>query len=78
MSHTEGLAVTTALTAALSSVVLAVLVGVFASSRPTPAVDAACQEWTDGCVICARTTTGLACSTPGIACVTGPVQCLRP
>jgi hypothetical protein len=74
-SGQEALAVTVAIVSALAAAAFAVLVG-FASS--SPAALASCQEWTDGCVVCARRPEGLACSTPGIACVTGPVQCLRP
>ena len=36
-----------------------------------------CAEWTDGCIVCQRTDTGLACSMPGIACVPRDRQCLR-
>ena len=71
----EALAVTIAIVSALAAAGFAVLVG-FAVSRP--ATVASCQEWTDGCVGCARRPDGLACSTPGIACITGPIQCLRP
>lgn len=74
-SGQEALAVTVAIVSALAAAAFAVLVGFAASG---PAALASCQEWTDGCVVCARRPEGLACSTPGIACVTGPVQCLRP
>jgi hypothetical protein len=81
--HQEGLAVTVAITTAAAAVVLAVLVALLGQSSvggssPSPGPSAACQEWTDSCVICARTPVGLACSTPGIACIRGPIQCLRP
>jgi hypothetical protein len=76
----EALAVTLAIATALLMVVLAVIAG--ASAGPPPAVqagppDAACLEWTDSCVICARTSQGLACSTPGIACTRDAPRCLR-
>jgi hypothetical protein len=70
----EVLAVTIAIVSALAAVALSVLVG-FASGPDTLA---SCQEWTDGCVVCARRADGVACSTPGIACVADKVQCLRP
>ena len=33
--------------------------------------NAACLEWSDGCVVCAREADGPHCSTPGIACQPG-------
>ena len=36
-----------------------------------------CAEWSDGCIVCQRTDTGIACSMPGIACVPQQRQCLR-
>ena len=70
--------------------ILVILVGTIAvgslagRSAPHTAVaptasedDPACAEWTDGCVVCQRTSGGLACSTPGIACTRKAQQCLR-
>jgi hypothetical protein len=37
-----------------------------------------CQEWTDGCVICARGVDVVNCSTPGIACLPVETVCKRP
>jgi hypothetical protein len=37
-----------------------------------------CQEWTDGCVICARDADVVNCSTPGIACLPAETVCKRP
>lgn len=37
-----------------------------------------CEEWTDGCVICARGADGVHCSTPGIACQPVETSCKRP
>ena len=47
-------------------------------AKPTPiqaygAQNAACFEWTDGCVICTRE----GCSTSGIACQPGGVVCKK-
>ena len=39
--------------------------------------DAACAEWTDGCIVCQRIDGEPMCSTPGIACVRGEMRCLR-
>jgi hypothetical protein len=39
--------------------------------------DAACAEWTDGCIVCQRVDGQPTCSMPGIACVRGETQCLR-
>jgi hypothetical protein len=36
-----------------------------------------CAEWSDGCIVCQRTSQGIACSTPGIACMPRERQCLR-
>ena len=80
-AHQEGLAVTVAITVAAAAVVLGVLVallGPVGEPRRSAGPGPTCQEWTDSCVICARTPEGLACSTPGIACVRGPIQCLKP
>jgi len=38
---------------------------------------AACLEWGDGCVVCAREVDGPHCSTPGIACQPGETACKR-
>ena len=37
-----------------------------------------CQEWSDGCVICARGVDVVNCSTPGIACLPVETVCKRP
>ncbi len=37
-----------------------------------------CQEWSDGCVICARGEDAVNCSTPGIACQPVESLCRRP
>ena len=75
------LAVTLAILVALGSSALAVVsAGLIPAPAAGPARAAgrgpACQEWTDGCVICVRTPAGPACSTPGIACVRGQNRCL--
>ena len=77
----DALAVTLAVILALAVAVLAALAGagVF-EARPQAqgaAPDPNCAEWSDGCVICLSTPSGLACSTPGIACTRGPMQCVR-
>jgi hypothetical protein len=36
-----------------------------------------CQEWSDGCVICARGDDVVNCSTPGIACQPVETVCKR-
>jgi hypothetical protein len=42
-------------------------------------VDRSCREWTDGCVICVKTTEAPpSCSTPGIACQPQGVICKSP
>ena len=79
-SRDEALAVTVSLAVALVTVILAVIAG--ANAGPQPATeggppDPACVEWTDSCVVCSRTSQGLACSTPGIACTRGAPRCLR-
>ncbi|WP_201833084.1 hypothetical protein [Microvirga zambiensis] len=79
-SRDEALAVTLAIAAALLAMILAIVVGL--SAGPLPATesgppDPACIEWTDSCVVCARTPEGMACSTPGIACTKGAPRCLR-
>jgi hypothetical protein len=76
----EALAVSLAILVALAVTMLAVLAGAFATpqetSRTTP--EPSCSEWTDGCIVCARTPQGLACSTPGIACTRSAPRCLKP
>jgi hypothetical protein len=76
----EALAVSLAILVALAVTMLAVLAGAFAAPqaarRTTP--EPSCSEWTDGCIVCARTAQGLACSTPGIACTRGAPRCLKP
>ena len=37
-----------------------------------------CEEWTDGCVVCARGADVVNCSTPGIACQPVETICKRP
>jgi hypothetical protein len=37
-----------------------------------------CQEWSDGCVICARDADVVNCSTPGFACQPVETVCKRP
>ena len=44
---------------------------------PASGPDAACAEWTDGCIVCQRVDGQPMCSMPGIACVRGETQCLR-
>jgi hypothetical protein len=39
--------------------------------------NAACLEWSDGCVVCAREADGPHCSTPGIACQPTETACKR-
>jgi len=76
----EALAVSLAIVVALAVTMLAVLAGALAEpseagqGMPQPT----CSEWTDGCIVCARTPQGLACSTPGIACVRQAPRCLKP
>jgi hypothetical protein len=77
----QTLAVALAVLVALASILVAVLAG-GGLTRETGAPQAAgpsatCQEWTDGCVVCARAPAGLSCSTPGIACMRGAPRCLR-
>jgi hypothetical protein len=74
----QGFAATVAVTAALGVVVLAILVALLVAGPAAGGPGAACQEWTDGCIVCARTERGTACSTPGIACTRGPIECLKP
>ena len=76
MNRDEALAVMVAIATALGLLAFVLATGA-ASPRPASALDPACAEWSDGCVTCARTDGGLACSTPGIACTPGPQRCLR-
>jgi hypothetical protein len=83
LERQDTVAVVVALTAALLAVVFAVVVAALLAAPAAGQVSggapsAACREWTDGCIVCARTPQGLACSTPGIACTRGPARCLRP
>ncbi len=74
-------ALATACFAVLVAVVTAALLAGFApatGSLPGGAPSATCREWTDDCVLCARTPQGIACSTPGIACTRGRARCLSP
>lgn len=83
LSQDEFIAVVTALTVALALVFTLALAGpstpVQATGAPTASASgpAGCLEWTDGCVVCQRNGTDVACSTPGIACTRGAQQCLR-
>lgn len=79
MGRDDALAVVVAVTAGLAAATLAAIV---ALAAPAPGGASAradgppgCREWTDGCITCARTPAGPACSTPGIACTRGPVRC---
>jgi hypothetical protein len=64
-------------------VVATVLIGTFAPSshgragHGSPAADASCAEWSDGCTVCRRHGEETACSLPGIACVPKTQLCLR-
>ncbi len=79
-AHGEALAVSLAALTALIVTAMAVLVGVFGAppQERRAAPEPTCSEWTDGCVVCARTPEGLACSTPGIACLRQAPRCLKP
>ncbi|MBJ6126370.1 hypothetical protein [Microvirga splendida] len=80
LSRDEALAVTLSIAVALLVVTFAVLFGMSAeprAARKDGAPDATCLEWTDGYVVCSRTSQGLACSTPGIACTRSAPHCLR-
>jgi hypothetical protein len=80
LSRDEAPAVIVSIVIALLVVTFAVLVGAVSEPRLAPrdgAPDSTCLEWTDACVICARTPEGLSCSTPGIACTRGVPRCLR-
>ncbi|MXQ11543.1 hypothetical protein [Microvirga makkahensis] len=76
----QALAVSLAALTALIVTALAVFAAVPASlpQNRRAAPGPACSEWTDGCIVCARTPQGLACSSPGIACVRQAPRCLRP
>jgi len=76
----EALAVSLAILTALLVTMTAVLAGTLQAPRPAQGAvpEPACSEWTDGCIVCARTPQGLACSTPGIACVHQAPRCLKP
>ncbi|QRM30464.1 hypothetical protein [Microvirga sp. VF16] len=76
----EALAIILSIAVALLMVIVAVIAS--ASAGPQQSTqggppDPACVEWADSCVVCSRTTEGLACSTPGIACTRGAPRCLR-
>jgi len=79
-SRDEALAVSLAILVALMATMLGVMAGALAEPPEAgqAAPEPACSEWTDGCIVCARTPQGLACSTPGIACTRGTPRCLRP
>ncbi|MCG7393326.1 hypothetical protein MHY87_10455 [Microvirga sp. ACRRW] len=80
LGRTEFFAVALAAIIALMIVAFAVVAGAStpARSQGETAGEPACSEWTDGCIVCARTPQGLACSTPGIACVRKAPRCLKP
>ncbi|CAN2534604.1 hypothetical+protein [Methylocapsa aurea] len=52
-----------------------------AEEKPTQAYGddhPACEEWTDGCLVCARQADGAAaCSIVGAACLPAAVSCLK-
>lgn len=77
LERTEFFAILLTGLTALVIVAFAVVAGISAP-EPAPASEPTCSEWTDGCVVCARTSQGLACSTPGIACVRQAPRCLKP
>lgn len=80
LSRTEFYAVALAALIALTIAAFAVFAGAAASPQASGQAvpDPSCAEWTDGCIVCARTPQGLACSTPGIACVRQAPRCLKP
>lgn len=79
LSRTEFFAVVLAALTALVIVAFAVVAGVSAPLQAGQTMrEPACSEWTDGCIVCARTPQGLACSTPGIACTRSAPRCLKP
>ena len=62
---------------AIGTVALAHLAPAAAPTPEGPAsIEAACAEWTDGCVVCRRAGAEPACSTPGFACVRAEMRCL--
>ncbi|HZH08946.1 MAG TPA: hypothetical protein VEZ24_01110 [Microvirga sp.] len=80
LNRDEILAVSLAILTALMVTMLAVLAGTLETPQQAQGTtpEPTCAEWTDGCVVCARTAQGLACSTPGIACVPKAPHCLKP
>ncbi len=80
LSRTDFFAVCLSLVVAFIIVAFAAFAGASASSQASgqPAREPSCAEWTDGCIVCARTPQGLACSTPGIACTRSAPRCLKP
>lgn len=60
-----------------ATVLLGALLPAQRSAEVSPAGDAACLEWSDGCQVCQRLSEGPACSLPGIACTPGEPRCLR-
>ena len=49
-----------------------------AADNPFNPPDATCAEWTDGCRVCVKPTSGEAtCSNPGIACTPRAISCSR-
>jgi len=80
LSRDETLAVTLSIAVALLVATLVILFGLSTeprAARQDGAPDATCVEWTDSCVVCSRTSQGLACSTPGIACTPSAPRCVR-
>ncbi|WP_243374484.1 hypothetical protein [Microvirga solisilvae] len=80
MERTEFFAVLMAAIIALVIVAFAVIAAASAlpQSEGQAVREPTCSEWTDGCIVCARSAQGLACSTPGIACVPRAPRCLKP
>ena len=80
LARTELFAVLLAAVVALVIVTFAVVAGASTPPRAEGQAqpDPTCSEWTDGCIVCARTPQGLACSTPGIACARSAPRCLKP
>ncbi len=78
MERAEFFAVALAAIIALLIVAFATVAAISLPGHEQTAQEPACAEWTDGCVVCARSPQGLACSTPGIACVRQAPRCLKP
>ena len=78
MERAEFFAVALAAIIALLIVAFATVAAISLPGHEQTDQEPACSEWTDGCVVCARSPQGLACSTPGIACVRQAPRCLKP